>query len=244
MRASAVRLTVQPEGDDGLELEDALGEEGYRREAMGAFTHEIRTPITSIRMVMELARRQSKAGQLLLDTELAKMLNSSVDDLQQLADDLQELSRMERGKVAISPGPCDLGAALEAARGLTGREVEITGEVPAGVEGPWDAPRLVRAIAGFATAGNRIGNGSGKVQFNHGLTPRSMSLTFESGQPVPETKPIAADAGFAFFRSRQLVLAMGGAVVCTRGERYAKIVADLPLRRPSELSADVGAVAE
>lgn len=213
-----------------------LGEEGYRREAMGAFTHEIRTPITSIRMVMELARRQSKAGRLLLDAELARMLNSSVDDLQRLADDLQELSRLERGKVAISQGPCDLAAALEAARELAGQDVEIAGEVPGGIEGPWDAPRLVRAIAGFATAANRIGNGSGEVQFSHDLMPSSTTLTFESGQPGPEAKPVAADAGFAFFRSRQLVLAMGGAVVCTRSERYTKIVADLPLRLRSGLT--------
>ena len=216
-----------------------LDEEAYRREAMGAFTHEIRTPITSIRIVMELARRQSTPGQLLLDTELANMLTSSVDNLQQLADDLQELSRMERHKVALAYGPCDLAAALEAARELTGREIEIVGQVPEGIREPWDAPRLIRAIAGFATAANRIGNGSGEVHFSHQLNPCSTRLTFESGQPGPETKPVAADAGFAFFRSRQLVLAMGGAVVCTRGKRYAKIVADLPLPLRSGLTEGV-----
>lgn len=219
-----------------MEPEDLLGEGDYRREAMGAFTHEIRTPITSIRMVMELARRQSKAGQMLLDGELAKMLNSSVDDLQQLADDLQELSRMERGKVVVSTGPCDLAAALEAASELIGRDIEIAGQVPEGVEGPWDVPRLVRAIAGFATAANRIGNGSGEVRFRHHLTQCSMRLAFESGQPGPRTKPVSADAGFAFFRARQLIVTMGGTVECTRGERYAKIVADLPLGTPGKLA--------
>ncbi len=211
----------------------ALTEEDYRREAMGAFAHEVRTPLTSIRMVMELARRQSAEGQLLLDSELAEMLTSSVDDLQHLADDLQEASRMERGKLAISHGPCDLGAAVEAARGLTGREIEITGPVPQAIHGPWDVPRLVRAIAGFATAANRIGNGSGKVRFSHKASPRATRLTFESGTAGPETKAVSADAGFAFFRSRQLIVAMGGEVVCTRGERYVKIVADLPQRRGS-----------
>ena len=213
-----------------------LGDEGYRREAMGAFTHEIRTPITSIRMVMELARRQSKAGRLRLDAELARMLNASVDDLQRLADELQELSRMERGKVAISQGPCDLAAAFEAARELAGKDIEIAGEAPEGIEGPWDAPRLVHAIAGFANAANRIGNGSGEVQFRHDLKPSWTTLTFESGQPASETKPVAADAGFAFFRSRQLILAMGGAVVCIRSERYAKIVVHLPLHLAGQLA--------
>ena len=71
----------------------------FRREAMGAFAHEVRTPLTSIRMVMELARRQSSEGQLMLDAELAEMLSSAVDDLLGLADDLQEGSRLERGKL-------------------------------------------------------------------------------------------------------------------------------------------------
>ena len=143
-------LTLSTEGYDELEAQDVLTEEDYRREAMGAFAHEVRTPLTSIRMVMELARRQSEKGQLLLDAELTEMLTSSVDDLQHLADDLQEASRMERGKVAISHGPCDLGAAVEAAREMVGHEITIAGPAPDGVQGPWDVPRVVRAIAGFA----------------------------------------------------------------------------------------------
>ena len=229
-----VNLPIVPlEVHDELEPHQPLTEESYRREAMGAFAHEVRTPLTSIRMVMELARRQSEEGQLVLDAELAGMLRSSVDDLQQLADDLQEASRMERGRVPISHGPCDLGAALEAARGLMGRDIKLVGPLPESVQGPWDVPRLVRAIAGFATAANRIGNGAGEVRFNHQAMPSAIRLCFESGTPGPETKPVSADAGFAFFRSRQLIVAMGGDVICTCGERYVKIVAELPMKRGS-----------
>lgn len=110
---------------------------------MGAFAHEVRTPLTSIKMVMELARRQSTEGGLLLDDELAGMLRTSVDDLQSLADDLQETSRLERGRLNLSPGPCDLAAAVEAARDLL-RSIEISGSVEPGIDGPWDASRLVR----------------------------------------------------------------------------------------------------
>lgn len=210
---------------------DELDEDVFRREAMGAFAHEVRTPLTSIRMVMELARRQSAEGQLLLDHELAEMLATSVDDLQHLADDLQEASRLERGKLAISFGPCDLGAAVDAARTLAGDDIQIDGPAPYGVEGPWDVARVVRAIAGFAEASNRIGNGSGSVEFSWARTDSGCALAFSSGTPGTESKPIAADAGFAFFRSRQVVLAMGGIVTCTRSERYARIEACLPWHR-------------
>ena len=201
----------------------------YRREAMGAFAHEVRTPLTSIKMVMELARRQSRDGEFILDAELADMLRTSVDDLQELADDLQEASRLERGKVVLAQGPCDLGAAVDAARDMMPQGPELAGTSPYGIEGPWDARRLVRAIAGFAQAANRIGDGSGSVRFDWEDAGSALRLSFASGKPGGESRPIAADAGFSFFRSRQLVVAMGGSVHCNRAERYVEFVIDLPL---------------
>lgn len=201
----------------------------YRREAMGAFAHEVRTPLTSIKMVMELARRQSRDGEFVLDAELAEMLRTSVDDLQELADDLQEASRLERGKLVLAQGPCDLGAAVDAAREIMTHGPELAGTSPHGIEGPWDARRLVRAIAGFAQAANRIGDGSGTVRFDWEDAEDTLRLTFGSGKPGGEPRQIAADAGFSFFRSRQLVVAMGGSVHCNRAERYIEFIVELPL---------------
>ncbi len=208
-----------------------LDAEALRRETMGAFAHEIRTPLTSIRMVIELARRASgSVGGLVLDDELAEMLLTSVDDLQRLADDLQEMSRLERGKLTLAPGPCDLRAAVAAAGELIGRQVELVcGSLP-GVEGPWDAGRLVRALAGLAAAANRMGDGTGSVRLEARETPGLVTLALESGRPGGQPVPVAADAGFAFFRSRQLVVAMGGSVHCERRERFARVVIELPVR--------------
>ena len=212
---------MQPQAErDELEM--------YRREAMGAFAHEVRTPLTSIKMVMELARRQSGEGELLLDHELAEMLKASVEDLQQLADDLQETSRLERGKVALARGPCDLAAAVEAARDMLGN-LELHGIPEPGLGGPWDAARLVRAIAGFTESANRIGDGSGTVHLEAHRAGGSAQLIFTSGRPNTPGKPMAADAGFGFFRSRQLVIAMGGSVHCQRAERFATFRVALPL---------------
>jgi len=206
----------------------AANEEAYRREAMGAFAHEVRTPLTSIRMVLELARREGSGGDLVLDAELAGMLDASVDDLQHLADDLQEASRLERGRLVLNAGPCELALAVDAARDLLSRDLELKGAVPPGIEGPWDIARLVRAIAGFTIAANRGGNGSGTVALGVEEGVRSVRMTFTSGEPAGEAKPVAADCGFGFFRSRLFVIAMGGAVECDRRERYLSLAVTLP----------------
>lgn len=209
------------------DVDRELGE-AYRREAMGAFAHEIRTPLTSIKMVIELARRQSEGDELRLDGELADMLRTSVDDLQLLADDLQEASRLERGRLTLSPGPCDLAAAINAAGDML-RGIHLSNAATVDIEGPWDAPRLVRAIAGFAESANRIGDGSGIVTLDVTPVAGAVELRFCSGHPQGDERPIAADAGYSFFRSRQLVLAMGGSVHCRRAERFATFVVALPL---------------
>jgi signal transduction histidine kinase len=202
-------------------------EEVYRREAMGAFSHEIRTPLTSIRMVMELARREAEEGALLLDKELATMLQSSVNDLERLSDDLQEASRIERGKLAVSAGPCHLPAAFAAAAELLAPKITLTGDPIPDVEGPWDAPRVVRALAGFAESANRIGDGSGVVHYTFRERPKSWQITIVSGVPGGAAKELAADASFGFFRSRLFILAIGGKVSWQRAERYFAITVDL-----------------
>lgn len=202
----------------------------YRREAMGAFAHEIRTPLTSIRMVLELARRQSAGGSLQLDAELANMLVASIDDLQRLADDLQETSRLERGRLPVSRGPSDLAAALDEAAVLLGSHVEISGRPSSGVTGAWDAAVLPRVLAGFAIAANRVGDGLGVVRLSVVTdTHNSAAVIFESGQRSGRPREVAADIGFAFFRSRQFVAAMGGSVDLERTERHARITVRLPL---------------
>jgi hypothetical protein len=122
---------------------------------------------------------------------------------------------------------------VEAAREML-KHVEINGIPEPGLEGPWDAARLVRAIAGFSESANRIGDGSGTVRLEARRNGAFAELTFTSGHQGAGERPIAADAGFSFFRSRQLVIAMGGSVHCQRAERFASFRVALPLRLDGE----------
>ncbi|MGE5596750.1 MAG: sensor histidine kinase [Hyphomicrobiales bacterium] len=210
-------------------LESVDDEELCRREAIGAFAHEVRTPLTTIRMVMELASRDGGDGRLTLDRELADMLSSSVDDLQALADALHETSRLERNKLVLSQGPCDLAFALDRANELLAPRVRVDGQLPTGIVGPWDGERLMRALAGFAESANRIGEGSGVVSLEHGREPGHTWLRLASGQPGPEPRPLSADAGFGFFRARRYVLAMNGRVAWHRTDRHFAVHVTLPL---------------
>lgn len=218
MSARAV-IDTNSESDDKAVL---------RQEAIGAFVHEIRTPLTSIRMVLELAARQSGENELMLDGELAAMLNTSVDDLQQLVDDLQESSRLERGRAIPSLGPSDLQAVVAAAEAIASRGLSLAHDQIPSVVGPWDASLLTRAIAGFVQTANHAGDGCGTVDLAVSTTPEAVELVFRSGTPSDESKRVAADVGFAYFRSREFVLALRGSVSFQRAHRFAAITMVLP----------------
>ncbi len=61
------------------------------------------------------------------------------------------------------------------------------------------------------------------------LEPGAAVIELASGSGGGEPRPIAADAGFSYFRARQLVVAMGGSVHCERRERFARVAVVLPL---------------
>jgi hypothetical protein len=116
-------------------------------------------------------------------------------------------------------------------------ELECTAVEP--LYGPWDPPRLVRALVGFGEGANRIGDGTGVVRLDAVVAADCVTLRFSSGVPRGDPRPITADAGFAFFHARQYVLAAGGTVECDRGDRYLAITVTLPrAARGSEDTAE------
>ncbi|MFN0145548.1 MAG: sensor histidine kinase [Dehalococcoidia bacterium] len=205
-------------------------EERYRREALGAFAHDLRSPLTSIGMVFELGDRAAGDGAITFDAELFRMLKTSIDTIESLADGIQEVTRLERGRVALSRGPAELGAAIRAAAELLAPAVTVSGDAGATpLAGPWDAARLAQAIAEMATAVNRSGAGTGQVTLQVAPGAGTVSVTIESGTPGGRPREVASDLGFGFFRARALMLAMGAAVGCARSQGYFRVTLRLPL---------------
>lgn len=200
-------------------------------EALGAFSHDVRTPITSARMVVEVARRLSNGEDLRLDNELTRMLLDSLGDLQDLVDGLQEMARLGRGRLTLAPMPCDVAVIVAAAAAMAS-PTALIGTVPAGTEANWDAARLTQALAAFIATVDRLGDASRVVNVTFREAAGRVMLTFSSGVPTGPEVPIGADAGFAFFSARQLVVATGGSVDCRRTSQYAELRVELPRGGP------------
>jgi signal transduction histidine kinase len=208
--------------------EEVTPAEDYQREAIGAFAHDIRTPLTSIRMVMELAKSGPNGEEMSLDGELAGMLRASVDELIRLADDLQEMSWLERGKVAVGNGPGNLRTAFQEAVARLAGSVTVTGDEPPSTVGPWNEGRLAGVIEAVAFAANRCGEGLGTIECLAETGDGGVRLVFTSGELTGDRRVVDADLGFGFFRAYAMVRRMGGRVDVDRREHSARLTVFLP----------------
>lgn len=210
-------------------MSDSADEDLFRREAVGAFAHELRTPLTSIHMVLELARMQSADDELCLKGDLPDLLKASVAGLELLAREIQDMSRLERGLVTLQAIPCTLAELLAEAAATAAADATLTVEQGEPISGTWDHRRLVDSLASLIRSTNQAGDGSGEVRARMGVRDDRALLSFESGTPGREPRPITSDLGFGFFAARALIIAQGGTVTCERSEGFLQITLSLPL---------------
>jgi len=211
-----------------VDADEAAEAERYRVEAIAAFSHEIRTPLTSLKMLIELGRRHGKDGEAHFDGELTELLVLTVDELTRLVDDMQRASRLMRGMLPIVAGPQTLRDIIDQAHAAMPGGVLFEEPPFEEVTGMWDAEQLAEALAGFAVATDRLGDGKGRVKTAITTAGDAAEITFSSGGPARSGEAFRADAGYGFFRARQFIVAMGGRVECQRAKGFALVNIKLP----------------
>jgi two-component system sensor histidine kinase BaeS len=85
--------------------------EGSRRRLLTDLAHEIRTPLAS----MEICVESLEDGAIEAGPEAWQILNSQIDRISRLADDLGQVSAAEEGRLNLDPRPTDPNALAETA---------------------------------------------------------------------------------------------------------------------------------
>ena len=89
------------------EIEELKRMENYRREFLGNVSHELKTPIFSIRGFTETLLEADPDDEATRCAFLEKILRNA-DRLANLVRDLTEISRLETGELQMQPAPFDL----------------------------------------------------------------------------------------------------------------------------------------
>ncbi|MCP3141824.1 ATP-binding protein [Pyxidicoccus xibeiensis] len=129
---------------------------GARDEFLSIASHELKTPITSLRMLLQMAERrvQAEEGRTQSPEKLAKALRVSllqVDRLTRLVEDLLDVARIRTGTLELDFQEVDLAQlAQELLERLSGQLAQAGCQahldVPPRLLGVWDGPRLEQVL--------------------------------------------------------------------------------------------------
>ncbi len=148
--------------------EDAQHALRLRDEFLSVASHELRTPVTSLQFAVQTSLRSLRAGvQPGASAPLIEMLGTAERQsrrLGKLIDSLLDVSRLQAGKVDLSPQRLDLAELACQVVEQSRREAEAAGcsltlEADEPVEGTWDGARLEQVVTNLVANALKYGAG-------------------------------------------------------------------------------------
>lgn len=210
-------------------------------------THELKTPLASIRLLSEMLQQGRAVGR---EAEYHAMLGAEAARLSTLLENVLDLGRTERGERAFDVRNLDLavvaGDAVELLRPLlarAGREVALVAEAPAPARG--DRGAVTQALvalldnarkygAGTIEVAARVGDGVARVEVRDhgdGVPAAERERIFERFVRGARHRDGATPgAGIGLYVARAAMRRFGGDLVCAEptGGVGARFVLTLP----------------
>jgi PAS domain S-box-containing protein len=220
-------------------------------------SHELKTPLTSLRLRIEgIKRKLEKGDTTVLGSDRVVRLVFETDQqslrLSRLIDDMLDVSRIRSGRLALMRERIDLGDLVHDVVARLLPELSAAGEVPVvntsgQVVGLWDRLRMEQVVTNLLTNAARYGRGKGIEIGIEMKGPRALMTVRDHGPGVAEADrerifdPFERAArsneptglGLGLFIAKQIVSGHGGRI-WVEGEREegATFHVELPIEAP------------
>jgi PAS domain S-box-containing protein len=226
-----------------------------RDEFLSVASHELRTPITTLKLHVQTALLMRDRGMESLSPALASRLegvNKQVNRLAELVDNLLDVSRMTNKKLQYEFTKINLADTVREIAGRFAEElrragIELQLEAPPSVQGAWDRLRIEQVVGNLLSNALRHGNGM-PIEMSLSADADSATLVVRDHGPgiPPETREKIFDRfeqgtlsrkvgglGLGLYIVRQIVEAHGGSVrVESESGQGSSFIVRLPLRPP------------
>lgn len=202
-------VAVEVRGDDELSelahsFNDMSGElaraRNSQRQFLESVSHELKTPLTSIRGYAEALAEDAVAGE-----DAARVIGAEADRLERLVADLLDLARLDRAGFAVATEPVDLAAvARQAVERHLPRARELSLELEDATTGDaWalgDGGRILQATSNLIENSLRLTPAGGSVS----VTARPGEIAVRDTGPglAPDDIPHAFERFYLYRRYR------------------------------------------
>lgn len=203
----------------------------HKNEFLAILGHELRNPLSALRGSVEIIERGFDRPE-----ELARIMQSSIDTMSKLLDDLLDLSRMSQNRIEIELEPVDLEGVLEmAVAGVRKRYEEKRQDLLTAIAGPifveGDQTRLEQIFANLLSNACRytptgceimvradVRDGEAVVKIRDegvGMTRESIEKIFDPFYQVKTEGQAASGLGIGLALAKSLVDLHGGQIVAS-----------------------------
>jgi signal transduction histidine kinase len=209
-------------------IEDALR---ARDDFISVASHELRTPMTTLRLQTDSLMAGIKAGKMSGERALPKLTlaRRQLDRLDALVADLVDVTRLSSGRLELNREPVDLGELCEEVAQRFGEELAkaccpLTIDVSRHLVGQWDRFRLDQVLTNLLTNAMKYGAGRPihlKLRRNGdvaelsvrdegvGIAPAEQARIFERFERAASTKH-QNGLGLGLWIARKIVTASNG----------------------------------
>jgi signal transduction histidine kinase len=184
-------------------------------------SHDLRTPATVLKLQGQLMRRELEhdGAPSARIAERLQMMMDQTDRLTKMLNMLLDLSRVEAGRLDLSPEPIDLVDAIKrvvvSVAGLSSEHlIEI--QSPPSIEGVWDAARLQQVLQNLLTNAIKYAPGGGTILVSVETDDREVTVSVQDHGLgiVPEELPQLFERFYRVARTRGLEGSGLGLYVC------------------------------
>jgi PAS domain S-box-containing protein len=205
-----------------------------REEFLSIASHELKTPLTSLRLLLQnmLRRGQPRSAKpLTLDDAVVQLRKAELQStrLTQLIDELLDVSRLMARKLTLSPTETDLVEVVQSVIEGLGPSLEragtsVTLDADEAIRGNWDRSRIEQVVANLLS--NAIKYGAGKPvdigvrdeagqatlwiqDHGIGIAPEHVGRIFDPFERAVSHSSYGG-LGLGLYISRQIVMVHGG----------------------------------